>query len=143
MESRNTKKALPSRRWTVHRRATRLLSPAGCSRVRSALKKNGFFFSKVQNRQLSAVLIDFPQAPGFSMSVKLREDWTVVRVGRAEARMSTTLDVRPIRIRIKTGSGEGSGPWLSCPSGSDAGPGQDQDEGIECPPHQNLWFGQG
>ena len=35
------------------------------------------------------------------MSVKLSEDWTVVRVGRAEARISTTLDVRPIRIRIK------------------------------------------
>ena len=61
--------------------------------------------------------------PGFSMSVKLREDWTVVRVGRAEARMRTTLDVRPIRIRrrIRTGEGEGSGLWFASPSGSDAG----------------------
>ena len=40
--------------------------------------------------------------PGFSMLVKLREEWTVVRVGRAEVRMRTMLDaVRPIRIRIE------------------------------------------
>ena len=38
--------------------------------------------------------------PGFSMLVKLREEWTVVRVGRAEVRIRTMLDaVRPIRIR--------------------------------------------
>ena len=77
--------------------------------------------------------------PGFSMSVKLREDWTVVRVGRAEARMRTTLDVRPIRIRrrIRTGEGEGSGLWFASPSGSDAGAEDGQDQRIECPPHQD------
>ena len=35
------------------------------------------------------------------MLVRLREEWTVVRVGRAEARMRTMLDeVRPIGIGI-------------------------------------------